>query len=227
MNPLEETLSYSFADSGLLKEALSHPSLSSEIRPAPPDNQRLEYLGDAVLELITSDYLYRRFPDCQEGVLTKLRASIVSKPSLAKVSKRHKLGHALLMSNGEESSGGRSRASNLADALEAVIGALYLDAGLDRTRDIVIGLLKPELDLLDPQAAQIANSKGRLQEILQQITTEAPIYTVIDESGPAHDRVFTSEVTWCGKALGTGNGPSKKVAETNAANAALESGLWK
>ncbi len=227
MTPLEETLSYQFRDISLLKEALSHPSLSSEMRPAPPDNQRLEYLGDAVLELVITDFLFKRFPDQPEGPLTKLRASIVSKPSLAKVAKRLQLGEALFMSNGEASSGGRDRASNLADVLEAIIGAIYLDGGLQAAQRILAEALTPELATLDPQTAQIANSKGRLQEILQKITPEAPSYQLVSEDGPPHDRIFTSSVTWGGKALGIGSGPSKKIAETEAAAAALESGVWK
>lgn len=227
MRNLEQTLSYSFSDPSLLKEALSHPSLSSEVRPAPADNQRLEYLGDAVIELVVTDFLFKRFPEQPEGPLTKLRASIVSKPGLAKVATRIGLGEFLLMSNGEASSGGRTRASNLADALEALLGAIYLDTGLDAARRVLTRVLEPELAVLDPQFAQVANSKGRLQEILQKITIEAPTYQLVSENGPPHDRIFTSVVTWGGKILGTGSGPSKKVAETEAATAALESGIWK
>ena len=227
VTPLETTLSYQFQNSSLLKEAFSHPSLSSEIRPAPPDNQRLEYLGDAVLELITTDYLFKRFSDLPEGPLTKLRASIVSKPSLATVASRLGLGEALFMSNGEASSGGRERPSNLADVLEAVIGAIYLDSGLEVAMKVVTSVLQPEFEALDPQTAQVANSKGRLQEILQQITSEAPSYKVVSEEGPPHARIFTSEVNWGGKVLGSGEGPSKKIAETEAATAALNSGVWR
>lgn len=226
MTVLQEILSYTFRDEQLLKEALSHPSLSSEMRPAPPDNQRLEYLGDAVIELITSDYLYRAFPKCQEGVLTKLRASVVSKSALAQVAQRLKLGEFLLFSRGEESSGGRERASNLADALEAVVGAVYLDAGHDRARELVLEIFKPELSALDPKSAQASNSKGMLQEILQKIAPESPIYEIVSEEGPPHDRTFTSKVTWCGKTLGSGAGPSKKVSEIAAATVALETRGW-
>lgn len=226
MTALQETLSYTFSDEQLLKEALSHPSLSSEMRPAPPDNQRLEYLGDAVIELITSDYLYRTFPKCQEGVLTKLRASVVSKAALAQIARRLKIGESLLFSRGEESSGGRERASNLADALEAVIGAIYLDAGHDRARELVLDIFKPELSALDPKSAQASNSKGALQEILQQIAPESPNYEIVNEEGPPHDRAFTSKVTWCGKTLGSGTGPSKKISEIAAAAVALETRGW-
>lgn len=209
-----------------MDEALSHPSLSSEIRPAPPDNQRLEYLGDAVVELVISTYLYRRFPEFQEGVLTKLRASVVSKPALAAAARTIDLGSALFMSNGESGSGGRHRDSNLADALEAILGAIYLDSGLEAAKEVALQLLSNQLEILNPQKAQ-GNAKGQLQEILQQLNPEAPVYEVISEEGPPHDRTFVCEVTWKGKHLGQGSGPSKKSAEAQAAQAALNAPIWK
>lgn len=222
---IEDRLNYKFKSAELLKVALSHPSLSSEIRPAPPDNQRLEYLGDAVLELTISAYLYERFPDLQEGALTKLRASVVSKPALASAAKQIGLGNALLMSNGEAGSGGRERASNLADAFESIAGAIYLDGGLESAREVILQLLAPQLENLNPSKAQ-GNSKGELQEILQQITPEAPVYRVVREEGPPHDRTFVCMVTWLGQELGQGTGPSKKSAEAEAAHAALKAGIW-
>ena len=209
-----------------MDEALSHPSLSSEIRPAPPDNQRLEYLGDAVVELVISTYLYRRFPEFQEGVLTKLRASVVSKPALAAAARTIDLGSALFMSNGESGSGGRHRDSNLADALEAILGAIYLDSGLEAAKEVALQLLSNQLEILNPQKAQ-GNAKGQLQEILQQLNPEAPVYEVISEEGPPHERTFVCEVTWKGKQLGQGSGPSKKSAEAQAAQAALNAPIWK
>ncbi|MEN8775213.1 MAG: ribonuclease III [Akkermansiaceae bacterium] len=223
---IEERLNYKFKSKALLKEALSHPSLSSEIRPAPPDNQRLEYLGDAVIELAITSYLYHRFPDFQEGVLTKLRASVVSKPALATAARTIDLGRALFMSNGESGSGGRDRDSNLADALEAILGAVYLDSGLEAAKEVGLQLLGGQLEELNPKRAQ-ANSKGELQEILQQLTPEAPIYKVISEEGPPHDRTFVCEVIWKGRTLGQGRGPSKKSAEAEAAQTALSQKLWK
>ena len=223
---IEERLNYTFKSQTLLDEALSHPSLSSEIRPAPPDNQRLEYLGDAVVELVISTYLYRRFPECQEGVLTKLRASVVSKPALAAAARSIDLGSALFMSNGESGSGGRHRDSNLSDALEAILGAIYLDSGLEAAKEVALQLLSNQLEILNPQKAQ-GNAKGQLQEILQQLNPEAPVYEVISEEGPPHDRTFVCEVTWKGKHLGQGSGPSKKSAEAQAAQAALNAPIWK
>jgi len=166
---IEERLGYFFRNKELLHEALSHPSLSSEIRPAPPDNQRLEFLGDAVLELAITDHLYHRFPELKEGLLTKLRASLVSKSALAKAANRIELGSALLLSNGEDGSGGRQRASNLADAMESLLGAIYLDANLAQASEIALKLLGEELLALNPETNH-GNSKGELQEILQQIS---------------------------------------------------------
>ena len=220
---IEEHLGYQFKNKELLTQALSHPSLSSEIRPAPVDNQRLEFLGDAVLELAVTDYLYHRFPDLKEGLLTKLRASVVSKPALSKAARRIHLGEALFLSNGEEGSGGRQRASNLADAMESLFGAIYLDENMTRAGQIVLELLKPELDLLDPETNH-GNSKGELQETLQQITPHAPVYE--NEDGPAHARTFISTVSWQGKTLGKGQGPSKKASEIAAAADALKLKLW-
>ncbi len=205
--------------------ALSHPSLSSEIRPAPPDNQRLEYLGDAVLELTISTHLYQRFPDLKEGSLTQLRASLVSKPALASAARQINLGSALLMSNGEDGSGGRERDSNLADAFESIAGAIYLDSGLESATIVILQLLSTQLEDLNPANAQ-GNSKGELQEILQQITPEAPIYKVLKEEGPPHDRIFLCVVIWQDKELGQGTGHSKKAAEAEAAHSALEARVW-
>jgi len=222
---IEDQIKYQFKNKGLLKEALSHPSLSSETRPAPPDNQRLEYLGDAVLELVVSSHLFQRFPMCQEGALTKLRASVVSKTALAEAAKRIDIGQDLYLSKGEEGSGGRQRPSNLADAMEALIGAIYLDANLEAVSEVVMQLLGEELTHLNPDEAQ-GNTKGELQEILQGITPEAPIYKIINQQGPPHDRTFTSEVCWKGTQLGSGSGTSKKMAEAVAAANALKTRLW-
>lgn len=222
---IETQLNYHFQDKALLEEALSHPSLSSEIRPAPPDNQRLEYLGDAVVELTVSDHLFHRFPELEEGPLTKLRASVVSKPALAAAARSINLGQALFMSNGEESSGGRKRASNLADAFESLAGAIFLDSGLESAREVILKLLEPQLDRLNPTTA-LGNAKGELQEILQKCSRESPVYRVLSEEGPPHSRTFVCTVTWQGRQLGQGTGPSKKTAETEAAKSALLARVW-
>ena len=222
---IEERLGYHFKDPSLLEVALSHPSLSSEIRPAPRDNQRLEFLGDAVLELAVTDYLYQSHPDFQEGILTKLRSSVVSKPALATTAVRLEIGKELKMSNGEEGSGGRMRASNLADAMESLFGAIYLDAGFTAAREIILRILEPEFEQLDPDTTQ-GNSKGELQEILQKLSPESPDYNITSEEGPPHSRTFVASVNWMNEELGTGKGPSKKSAETAAATKALQLKLW-
>lgn len=222
---IEERLNYHFKSPALLKTALSHPSLSSEIRPAPPDNQRLEYLGDAVVELVISSYLFHRFPELKEGTLTKLRAAVVSKPALAEAARSVNLGEVLKMSNGEEGSGGRDRDSNLADAFESIAGAIYLDRGLEEAAAVILKLLAPQLESLDPKKAQ-GNSKGELQEILQQIAPDSPTYEITSEEGPPHARTFHCIVLWRKKQLGEGTGPSKKLAEADAAQAALQAELW-
>lgn len=225
MSELETSLGYRFENPNLLTQALSHPSLSSEARPAPPDNQRLEFLGDAVLELVTTHYLYQNFPELPEGPMTKLRSSVVSRNALAAAAKRIGLGRHILFSKGEEASGGPTRPSNLADAVEAIIGAVYLDSGLEKARKVVLGLLEVDLQQLDPTDAQ-GNSKGELQEILQAIVAQAPSYQIISEDGPPHERTFEATVTWLEQVLGKGVGPSKKLAEARAAAHALEKRIW-
>ncbi len=222
---IEDRLNYHFRNKELLKEALSHPSLSSEIRPAPPDNQRLEYLGDAVLELVISTYLFHRFPDLKEGPLTKLRASLVSRPALARAARTIALGEVLFMSNGESGSGGRKRDSNLADAFESIAGAIYLDGGLDAANEFILHLLAPQLENLSTYPA-LGNAKGELQELLQKTSPESPVYHTLSEEGPPHNRTFLCNVVWQGQELGRGNGPSKKSAEFAAARAALEHRVW-
>lgn len=225
MVSIEDRLNYQFQNKALLKEALSHPSLSSEIRPAPPDNQRLEYLGDAVLELIVSSHLFQRFPDLKEGPLTKLRASLVSRPALAKAARTLSLGEALLMSNGEAGSGGRQRDSNLSDAFESITGAIYLDGGLEAAREVILQLLAPQMEELNPTETR-GNAKGDLQELLQKKSPESPIYQMLSEEGPPHERTFLCNVTWQGQELGRGSGRSKKSAEAEAARAALTEKRW-
>ena len=178
-----------------------------------------------MLELSISTHLYHRFPKIKEGLLTKLRASLVSKPTLAAAARKVKLGQELFLSSGEESSGGRERDSNLADAFESIVGAVYLDSGLEAAGTVILHLLSSEIDSLDPTKAE-GNSKGTLQEILQKISPTSPDYQVINEEGPPHARTYTCLVTWQDQALGQGSGPNKKSAETAAARAALQAKLW-
>ncbi len=221
MEPLEVLIGYSFRNPGLLEEALTHPSLGYETQKPRPDNQRLEYLGDAVLELIFSHHFFEAFPGAAEGILTKLRARMVSRPALAIYARRIGLGDFLKMGRGEESSGGRDRDGSLADAMEALTAAVYLDGGLEAARNMTLRLCADALAQLQETPAEV-NPKGHLQEMLQALRTGSLRYVILREDGPDHKKNFVSRVEWNGIALGEGGGGSKKEAETAAAAAALE-----
>ncbi len=169
MHPLEERIGYKFRNSLLLAEALTHPSLGHETQQVHFDNQRLEYLGDAVLQLLFSDHLYRRFPEAAEGQLTKNRARLVSGETLAVYAKRVGLGEHLMMGKGDESNGGRLRSSTLADAFEALVGAMFLDGGFDSARAFVLAQAREQLATVHQQPPLEINPKGQLQEILQAL----------------------------------------------------------
>lgn len=226
MDSLEQTIGYKFRNSLLLAEALTHPSLAYETQRPHFDNQRLEYLGDAVLQLVLTEHLYRVFPQFTEGHLTKLRSRLVSKHALETYANRIGLGGFLLMGKGEEASGGRTRASTLADAFESLLGAIYLDGGLEAAKTIILRYCRDELDEIQ-EAPDERNPKGQLQEILQAITPTSPEYEIISEEGPDHRKVFASRVLWEGRELGSGTGNSKKAAEIAAARHALENQDWK
>jgi ribonuclease-3 len=220
MEPLEALIAYTFRDRALLEEALTHPSLAYETQRSQVDNQRLEYLGDAVLELILSEQLFRSFAEGSEGVLTKLRARLVSRAALAKCARRIHLGDYLRMGRGEEGSGGRERDSTLADAFEALTAAVYLDGGLEAARRLVEGLSRDALEQLRAEPSE-QNPKGQLQEILQARGPGSLRYVVLREEGPDHRKSFVAGVEWNGQSLGEGGGGSKKEAEAAAAAAAL------
>jgi len=225
MNPLEQRIQYKFRNPLLLAEALTHPSLGYETQRHHFDNQRLEFLGDAVLQLIFTEFLFDSYPELPEGELTKLRARLVSRDGLKINAEALDLGKYLMMGRGEEATGGRTRASALADAYEAMIGALYLDSDYVTVRRIVLTETRDrleDLDLEDPSA----NPKGRLQEILQAITPQSPIYEVVEQFGPEHMKQFISRILWNGRELSRGMGHSKKDAEVQAARKAIETTAW-
>ncbi len=224
MEPLEVRIKLKFNNPLLLAEALTHPSLSYETQGPHFDNQRLEFLGDAVLQLILTRELFTSFTNLDEGTLTKLRSQLVSRPALQKYALRLNLGAYLLMGKGEASSGGRERPSTLADALEALIGAIYLDRDLEAATCFVLNLCRPELDALDLDQDHL-NPKGRLQEILQASGAPSPVYELVHQRGPDHCKEFVSRVIWQGQSLGSGQGTSKKLAETAAARQALHNPL--
>jgi ribonuclease III len=222
MESLEQRTGYKFRNSLLLAEALTHPSLAYETQRPHFDNQRLEFLGDAVLQLILTAELFRIFPKFNEGTLTKLRSRLVSRTALNRCAKSIHLGEHLLMGKGEDASGGRERASTLADALESLIGAVYLDSGLDAASDFVLRLCSGPLQEIIDEPDEI-NPKGHLQELLQANSTVSPHYHIVSQEGPDHCKMFQAEVIWRGQILGTGSGKSKKLAETAAARSALQS----
>jgi len=225
LSPLEERIGYQFRNPLLLEEALTHPSVGHETQRHHFNNQRLEFLGDAILQLVITEYLYHHYSAEAEGQLTKLRSRLVSRDTLRVRAQALELGQYLMIGRGEEASGGRKRASTLADAYEALIGAIYLDGDLDTARKFILAQSKPDLEDVAETPIDI-NPKGHLQELLQSISPRSPSYELISESGPEHDKTFVVKCVWEGMTLGEGSGRSKKQAETAAAAAAMKTKSW-
>jgi ribonuclease-3 len=218
---LERKLDVRFRDRTLLHTALTHGSVGIEARSRHGDNyERLEFLGDAVLNLVISDHLYRMFPTRLEGDLARLRAAVVSEGPLARVARSADLGRYLLLGRGEEKGGGRSRASLLADALEAVIGAVYVDSGYGVAHYCVTRWFGDELARLEEPGE--GDYKSQLQEMVQQRERRLPRYRITGQAGPEHSRHFIAVVEVNGRVLGEGRGRSKKEAEQAAAQQALQ-----
>ena len=207
-----QALGYTFRDEALLRRALTHPSMGRE------DNQRLEFLGDAVLQLIMSEKLYAAHPQEREGSLTHRRALMVCEAALSPIAKKLGLGEALAMDRGEELTGGREKPSILCDTMEAVLAAVYLDGGMEAARSVVERNWPSEEEISRP----LQDAKGALQERLQKDGGETPTYEITDQSGPPHDPRFRAMVYYRGKAVAGGEGKTKKQAEQAAALAALE-----
>ncbi len=218
---LQAIIGYEFKDPALLLEALTHPSLAHE-KGAPHNhhNQRLEFLGDAVLQLLLTDQIFRLYPEFPEGKLTQLRAHLANRHALYRRAQEIELGRFLLLGKGEEASGGHTRLSNLADAYEALLGAIYLDGGVRAARKFIARQFAGEFKQIK-QATPRQNPKGLLQELLQARSAVNPSYRVVDESGPDHNKFFEAIVEWEGRTIGRGRGGSKKQAEAAAAEAAL------
>ncbi len=225
MHLLEERIGYQFQNPQLLLEALTHPSVVHEKKRKQFDNQRLEFLGDAVLQLVITEHLFARYGEAGEGRLTTRRSRLVSRESLKVRAAGLDLGRHLLMGRGEEASGGRQRDSNLGDAFEALLGAIYLDSDLETVRRFILEEMKADLDRLEEEPLEV-NPKGQLQELLQAISPRSPSYELFSQQGREHERVFQVRVIWEGQVLGEGSGRSKKQAETAAALAALKGQLW-
>jgi len=221
LSDLQVTLNYQYQNPQLLETALTHRSYLNEDRTVPQSNERSEFLGDAVLELITSEFLYKKFPNSPEGDLTSLRAKIVQTRTLATLAQELGLGMHLRMSKGERASGGMTNASLLADTVEAIIGSIYLDGGIGPVREFILNklLLKYESII---KAAEVEDWKSKLQEFVQSRGDIAPTYKVIAEEGPDHDRKFTIQVHYFDKDAETGEGKSKQTAQQAAARKALE-----
>ena len=215
---LQERIGYRFNDTGLLKTALTHSSYANEnAMPKADCNERLEFLGDAVLELVTSDFLFNKFRKTPEGEMTRMRASLVCENALAFDAKQLRLNEYLFLGKGEENTGGRERASITSDACEALIGAVYIDGGLEKAREFI---LKHILNNFESKRI-LQDSKSMLQEISQRDFDMPPKYEIVKESGPAHDKVFTARVSINGEVFGTGMGKTKKNAEQQASYNAL------
>ena len=216
---LEKALGYRFSRRTRLEIALTHPSFRHETDAVAEDNQRLEFLGDAVLGMVVADYLVATRKDQQEGDLTRLRSQIASTPPLARIAKSIGVGDSLRLGRGEAQSGGNQREGNLADALEAILGAAYLDGGLKAVQKIFKKLFVPLLE--QTGSGEHENPKGALQELCQKLWKLNPEYRVTSEEGPAHARNYTIEAVIRGEVYGSGTGPSKRAAEATAARAAL------
>ena len=218
----QEILGVSFNDPSLLERALVHRSYINE-NPgfALVSNERLEFLGDAVLGLVVAERLYQDFPHFTEGEMTKLRAALVCQDTLARIARTVRLGDYLYLGKGEEASGGRRKPANLARTLEAVIGAIFLDQGSTAASDFILRLFSKELEEVVSQGVGV-DYKSQLQELIQAGGQPAPVYHVIESAGPDHDKRFTVEVRTGDIVLGKGSGKSKKAAETEAARSALE-----
>lgn len=222
LGTLQSILGVTFHDDSLLRQALVHRSYLNE-NPSLnlTSNERLEFLGDAVLSFVVADELYSRFPDFSEGELTNLRSSLVRGETLSKIALSLHLGDYLFLGRGEEESGGRIRARNLSCALEAVIGAIFLDQGLEAARGFIMRILSSKLERAAEDKPK-ADYKSRLQHIIQLERKVTPVYRTIDETGPDHAKVFTVEVLAGDAVLGRGSGPSKRSAEMEAARQALK-----
>ena len=220
LNTLEEKLGVSFKDKSKLINSLVHSSYVNE-NPGYLSNERLEFLGDAVLGLVIAEKLYESLPESGEGDLTRKRAALVSRDNLARLARRIGLGEYLLLGKGEEATNGRTKLVNLSGAMESVIAAVYFDQGLEKTCNIILKLMEEDINKVTSESREI-DYKSQLQELTQAQGKGIPVYRLTGTSGPDHARVFTIEVLVQGEVLATASGKSKKIAETDAARKALE-----
>ncbi len=219
MERLQEEIGYYFGDEWFLERALTHSSYAHETKDPQSCNERLEFLGDSVLSLVVSEYLFQNYPDLPEGELTRIRAASVCEKALFNFAKTIHLGDCLLLSRGEQRTGGRNRPSILADAFEALIAAIYLDGGMEPAKAFILKYVVPTLD--NHRKAAFKDYKTLLQEVIQQNPEDRLTYHLVGESGPDHNKVFKYEVHINSNLVGTGSGRSKKEAEQAAAKEAL------
>ncbi len=221
LEKLQKTLGVKFKNRSLLNTALTHRSFVNEIGGSILDNERLEYFGDSVLALVVNEYLYKHYERYPEGNLAKIKSAVVSEATLSKVARKMNLGSYILMGKGEEQSGGRERPSILANTFEAIIAAVYLDAGFKTCRKFVLNKLKNEIERID-RLAYLRDPKTTLQEYVQKKYKERPVYDLVEEKGPDHQKEFIVNLVIDGRVVVRGEGTSKRKAEMNAAMEALK-----
>lgn len=221
LDKLQIIMKVKLKNRNLLFRALTHSSYVNEVGSEIRDNERLEYLGDSVLGLVVNEYLFKNYEEYPEGNLAKIKSAVVSEATLSRVAKDMNLGSFIFMGKGEEQSGGRERISILANTLEAVIGAIYLDLGLKESRRFILSLLKKHIERIDG-LTYLRDPKTTLQEYVQKKYKERPIYEVIEEKGPDHQKTFVIRLIINGKNITVGEGSSKRKAEMIAASEALK-----
>lgn len=224
-NEFEKIANHEFADKGLLKQAFTHRSFVNENRGQGSHNERLEFLGDAVLELVITHYLYSKYPEESEGALTLYRASLVNTQTLSKVASKLEMNEYLLLSKGESKDNGKARDNILANTVESVIGALYLDAGYEKARDFILDNISTLIDEIVENGSWI-DAKSKFQEKAQEATGITPSYVTVRETGPDHDKKFTVGVYLDREEIAQGNGNSKQEAEQSAAKNGLIKKGW-
>lgn len=222
LNELQRHLGIDFKDTNLLVQALTHKSFSHENEEHPKHNERLEFLGDSVLGLVINDYLYNSYPDLREGDLAKIKSVLVSEATLSSISKSLKLGEHIQLGKGEQLSGGRERKALLEDVFEALVGAVYLDQGIDRARKFILKVFYGKFEMIKEEGFFV-DYKTIFQEKVQKKKRTTPNYEIVKEEGPNHNRIFYVNAVVDGEVYGQGSGKTKKEAEQNAAHKAISS----
>ncbi len=221
LNRLQREIKVKFTNKNILNQALTHRSYANESQGSIRENERLEYLGDSVLGLVINEYLFKRFDEYHEGDLAKIKSSVVSEEMLATVACEISIGTYILLGKGEENSGGRTRPSILANTVEALIGAMYLDCGLKQTKKFILGIFKKYIDQVN-KIPNMRDPKTTLQELVQKKYKDKPSYILLRSEGPDHKKLFTVALTINGKVIIEGTGTSKRRAEVDAARKVIE-----